>query len=118
MNNKETDQYLVDLTSLLENEKLYLNTDLSLKSLAEHIDIHPNKLSWLVNKHIGKNFNEFINSYRLEDFKAKAQNPSYKHLTLLGLAYESGFQSKSVFNAFFKKTTGTSPSVWLKSVKE
>ena len=117
LNNNETDQYLVGLTSLLENEKLYLNTDLSLKSLAEHIAIHPNKLSWLLNKHIGKNFNDYINTYRVEDFKTKAQDPVHKHLTLLGLAFESGFNSKSVFNAFFKKMEGISPSVWLKSVQ-
>lgn len=115
MNKKETDQYLIGLASSLGNEKLYLNAELSLKLLAEHINIHPNKLSWLLNKHIGKNFNDYINSFRVEDFKTKALDPVNKHLTLLGLAYESGFNSKSVFNASFKKREGTSPRSWLKS---
>jgi len=115
LNNDETSEYLIGLSSCMENDKFYLNSDLSLKLLAEHMVIHPNKLSWLLNNHIGQNFNEFINTYRLEDFKMKALNPSNKHITLLGLAYESGFQSKSVFNAFFKKSMGATPKAWLKS---
>jgi len=111
----ESHQYFVGLTSCMENDKFYLNSELSLKLLAEHLSIHPNKLSWLLNNHVGQNFNEFINTYRLEDFKTKAVNPSNKHITILGLAYESGFQSKSAFNSFFKKSMGSTPKVWLKS---
>ena len=52
---------------------------------------------------MGVNFNEFINQYRLKHFKSIALNPDFKHITILGLAYDSGFNSKSVFNTFFKK---------------
>lgn len=111
----EAQDYLEKLKQLLLRENLFLDANLSLKKLAEHLQIHPNKLSWLLNEYLGKNFNELINSYRLESFKKKAVDPSNNHLTLLALAYESGFNSKSVFNAFFKKTEGTTPRAWLKN---
>ena len=63
------------------------------------------------------NFNEFINGYRLSDFQSRAGKPEYEHFTILGLAYECGFNSKSVFNEFFKKSTGFTPSAWLRAHK-
>lgn len=112
---QEVEKYTAALTQQMEGEALYLEPDLRLKDLAETIGIHPNKLSWLLNENTGKNFNEYINSYRLKTFKSKAVNPANSHLTLLGLAYESGFNSKTVFNSFFKKVEGTTPRAWLKS---
>ncbi len=105
------------LENLLQKEKVYLNPELSLRSLATSLNIHPNKLSWLINEYNGKNFNEYINSYRLETFKSKAVHPENNNLTLLGIAYESGFNSKTVFNTFFKKTTGMSPRDWVNQYK-
>ena len=105
------------LISQLEDHHAYSNTELTLRSLAEIIDLHPNKLSWLLNEKIGKNFNDFINGYRLKAFQEKAIDPQNSHLTLLGLAYESGFTSKSVFNDFFKKSTGLTPKAWVKQAK-
>ncbi|MEM1323177.1 MAG: tetratricopeptide repeat protein [Bacteroidota bacterium] len=115
MSPAEVAQYLRGLTNLLEDEEAYLDPNMSLKVLAAQVNIHPNKLSWLLNEHIGKNFNEFINSYRLAAFKQKALDASNSHLTLLALAYESGFNSKTVFNAFFKKIEKTTPRAWLKA---
>ncbi len=112
---QEVEKYTAALTQQMEEEALYLEPDLRLKDLAETIGIHPNKLSWLLNENTDKNFNEYINSYRLKTFKSKAINPANSHLTLLGLAYESGFNSKTVFNSFFKKVEGTTPRAWLKS---
>ena len=114
---QEIAQYLSATVELLEKEELYLDPALSLKSLADDLGLHPNKLSWLLNEHIGKNFNEYINSYRLEAFKIKALESANSHLTLLGLAYESGFNSKTVFNTFFKKMEGVTPKAWVKSQK-
>lgn len=115
LSRKEVEQYLIDMANQMENEQLFLDPNLCLKNLAEKINLHPNKLSWLLNEHTGKNFNEYINTFRLETFKEIALNPSNSHLTLLGLAYESGFNSKTVFNAFFKKMEGVTPRVWVKS---
>lgn len=102
------------LLNFLEKEMPYLNPQLSLSSLADDIGLHPNQLSLLINEMLGKNFNELINSYRLESFKERALNPANSHLTLLSIAYESGFNSKTVFNAFFKKVEGITPSAWVK----
>jgi adenylate cyclase len=90
----------------MDGEKPYLDPDLTLRSLAEMLDLPPNYLSQLLNEGFDQNFAEYVNSYRLETFKTKAADPANAHLTLLGLAYESGFNSKSVFNSFFKKTMG------------
>jgi AraC-like DNA-binding protein len=99
----------------MKEEKWFQNPSLSLRELAENVNISSNQLSWLLNERIGQNFNEYINSFRLENFKENALNPTNSHLSLLGIAYESGFNSKSVFNAFFKKIEGMAPKAWLKS---
>lgn len=110
----EIAQYVQRLEQLIHEEKVFADPALSLRQLAETIGIHPNKLSWLLNEHFQQNFNEYINAFRLEAFKEKALDPQYRHLTLLGLAYESGFNSKTVFNAFFKKREGMTPRAWVK----
>lgn len=111
----ETLAVLQELETLMKEEEMYLNPALSLRELAESLQIHPNKLSWLINENLGKNFNEYINGLRLETFKSKALDPANNHITLLGLAYDSGFNSKSVFNEFFKRSTGLTPRAWKKS---
>lgn len=118
LSSEESEQFLAKIYKLLEEDRVYLNPELSLNELSAQLTIHPNKLSWLINEKIGKNFNEFINLYRLGSFKEKALNPENAHLTLLGLAYESGFNSKSVFNSFFKKQEGVSPKAWVKKQQE
>ncbi|MCV6631650.1 MAG: helix-turn-helix domain-containing protein [Flavobacteriaceae bacterium] len=106
-------EYKKAILSLMKEEACFLNPSLSLRSLASMIGMHPNHLSWLLNTSFNKNFNDFINSYRLDYFKDIALNPKFKHITILGLAYDSGFNSKSVFNAFFKKMEGITPSKWV-----
>lgn len=105
------------LIQSMEEDQLYLRQDLSLKKLADHLEIHGNKLSWLINEKMDKNFNEFVNDYRIESFQQQASNPANQNLTLLGLAFESGFNSKSAFNDYFKKKTGLTPRKWLKENK-
>ena len=107
------EKYFLRLEKLMEEEKPYLQTECSLRQLAQMIDMHPNNLSQLLNEKIGKNFSEFINSYRIETFKAKAKDATNQHLTILGLAYESGFNSKTTFNTFFKKEMGMTPRKYL-----
>jgi YesN/AraC family two-component response regulator len=111
----EIDKVLEVFEKGMKEEKWFLNPSLSLRVLTEYVDINSNKLSWLLNERIGHNFNEYINSFRLDYFKVNVLNPDNSHLTLLALAYESGFSSKSVFNAFFKKVEGMSPKAWLDS---
>jgi TolB-like protein/AraC-like DNA-binding protein/cytochrome c-type biogenesis protein CcmH/NrfG len=100
----------------VQKEKPYLNPSVSLRDLASQINIHPNQLSWLLNECIGKKFNEFINHYRLEHFKELARDPKNAKISIIGLAYESGFNSKTVFNTFFKKQEGITPLEYLQCV--
>jgi AraC-like DNA-binding protein len=111
----EIDKILEMLGKGMKEEKWFQNSSLSLRELAENVNVSSNKLSWLLNEQIGQNFNEYINTLRLESFKEQALNPDNSHLTLLGLAYESGFNSKTVFNTFFKKMEGITPRAWVKS---
>jgi adenylate cyclase len=108
--------YKEKLLNYLTDQKPYLETNLTLRLLADKIDIHPNQLSWLLNENIGQNFNTFINKYRIEAFKLNANNPKNTHLTIEALAYESGFNSKTVFNTYFKKETGLTPKQFLKAL--
>lgn len=107
-------EYSQKIFDCLEGESPYLDSELSLKSFASILGMHPNQLSWLINNEYHKNFNEFINQYRVEAFKRICKDPKNSHITLIGLAYESGFNSKTVFNTFFKKEMGISPLQYLK----
>ncbi len=109
--------YRAKLEKYMEEEEPYLNPQLSLRSLGEALEIHPNHLSWLLNNSFGLNYNQFINSWRIQVFKRLALDPANTHISLLGLAYESGFNSKTVFNSSFKKETGLSPKAWLAEQK-
>ena len=111
-------QYRQQLEHLMSEEKPYLDPELTLRGLAQLLKIPPNHLSQLLNEGFDKNFAEFVNAYRLDTFQSKVADPALQHLTLLGLAYESGFNSKTVFNTYFKKMTGQSPKeYWKKVVK-
>jgi AraC-like DNA-binding protein len=108
-------KYAEQLIKHVEQNEVYLDAGLTLRSLAEQIKLHPNKLSWLINEMHAQNFNQFINNYRIEHFKKLAINPDNKHFSILGLAYDSGFNSKTVFNTYFKKSTGQSPKAWIQA---
>ncbi len=101
----------------MAEEKPYLDPGLTLRSLAEQMGLSANQLSQLLNEGFDKNFSEYINSYRLISFKAKAADPTNQNLTILALAYDSGFNSKTVFNTFFKKSEGVTPSKYWKSLR-
>lgn len=110
---KDIQQYGAILDQLIKEKNIYLDAQLNLKSLAETLGISANKLSWLLNTHYQKNFNEFVNAFRLSHFKRLALLPENKNLTLIALAYDCGFNSKTVFNTYFKKMEGVTPKVWV-----
>lgn len=99
---------------LMEKEKVYKNPDLNLNQVAELVDVHPNVLSQTINYIANKNFYDYINGYRVEEFKRIAVLPKNQKLTIMSLAYESGFNSKTSFNRNFKKYTHCSPREFLK----
>ena len=102
------------LKELMKEKKLYLDPELSLNSLAETMEINANEMSQLLNEGFDRNFSEFVNAYRAEAFKEAVQDDKNKHLTLLAIAYSCGFNSKTVFNTYFKKHTGMTPGQYLK----
>jgi AraC-like DNA-binding protein len=101
-------EYLRTLKSHMKREKSFLKPDISLKDLAEELDIPPRYLSQVINEHHKQNFYDFITTYRIEEAKRRLTSPSRK--TVLEIMYEVGFNSKSSFNQSFKKLTGMTPS--------
>jgi len=106
----EIQDYIERINQLMTLEKIYLNENLSLKELALHLKADPNLISFILNSHLSINFYDFVNRHRIEEVKNKLNNPAYKHLTLLGIALESGFNSKTTFNRVFKQATGITPT--------
>lgn len=102
-----------ELLSYFNEEEPFLNPQLNLKIVADVLGLNTNKMSYLINQAFHVNFNDFVNSYRLNHFKTIALDPKNSHLTILGLAYDSGFNSKSVFNTYFKKIEGVTPRAWM-----
>ncbi|BFM42744.1 hypothetical protein CFS9_13850 [Flavobacterium sp. CFS9] len=102
------------LTQLMQEEKIYKNADLTLTELAQKINIHPNTLSQVINSAEQKNFYDYINSQRVEEFKRTILLPENQKFTFLSIAFECGFNSKTAFNRNFKKATGLSPSEYFK----
>ncbi len=105
------------LTELMSTEQLYKNPELTLSEVAQKIPTHPNTLSQVINSVEQKNFYDYINLQRVEDFKRIVSLPKNKQYTLLSLAYECGFNSKTSFNRNFKKATNLSPTEYLNQKK-
>lgn len=97
---------------LMENERLFLKHDLSLKELAERLNISTNYLSFVLNTKLSQNFYELINNYRLDEVKKQLLDPKKKHLSIIGIANDCGFKSQTTFNRVFKQREGISPSVY------
>jgi AraC-like DNA-binding protein len=107
-------EWLIKLNELMESEKPYRHPDLSVSHLAEMLGTRPHVLSRVINDHFHKNFRDFVNTYRVEEFISLANNQQYKHYTFLALAQEVGFNSKSTFNLAFKKLTRQNPRAYFK----
>ena len=101
------------LLDFMDREKPYLDRELSIIDLSERIDVPRHFLTEVINRYLDRNFYMFINEYRVEEVKRRMEQPQFRNLTLLGLAYDSGFNSKSAFNTVFKKITGLTPSHYL-----
>lgn len=110
LNEAKSAELYNSLIELMTAKELYKNNELLINDLAVNLDIHPNYLSQVINEKEGKNFYDFVNSYRLKEFKRLLTIPKYRQFTLLSIALECGFNSKSSFNRYFKKETGQTPS--------
>ena len=93
----------------VEDSKIYLDPDLKLLGLAAAIDCSPHDVSQVINQNLNQSYYEFINRYRIEEVKKRMSDPAYKKYTLLAIAQECGFNSKTSFYRAFKKLTGLTP---------
>lgn len=105
------------LKKVVKTNLYYQDPELSLVSLAEKLELTTHELSRILNTVLKKSFNDFINEYRVADVARRMQDPAYNHLTLMGIAYDSGFNSKSAFHRIFKERTGKSPAEYKADLK-
>lgn len=98
------------LLALMANEQPWLEPELTLTELAQRLHTNPGVLSKVINAGCGQNFNDFVNTYRVQEARRKLADARFAHYSLVGVALESGFNSKSTFNRVFKKLLGQAPS--------
>lgn len=110
LSDSEEKQLADQLKKHFDSSKSYLNPDLTLSQLAAEVGISSHLLSQVINEQFNLNFFDFVNQYRVEEFKQRIVNPNYESYSLLGIAFDCGFNSKSAFNRIFKKVTTLTPS--------
>ena len=107
LSDKELDRLKEKLQAVMRDERPYLEPTITLTDLTRIVGVNSNVLSHAINQGFDKNFNDFINEYRINEVKSKLRDADES--TLLGIAFDSGFNSKATFNRAFKKFTGVSP---------
>ncbi|EIA08965.1 helix-turn-helix domain-containing protein [Flavobacterium frigoris] len=116
LNLEMVNKYKIDLISSMEKDKLYLNGKLSIQEVSAKLNIPRQYISQVLNEHMDTNFQDFINKYRVEEFIKRLKNNQNNHFTLLAIAVDVGFNSKSSFNAIFKKSKGLTPTQFKKNL--
>lgn len=112
--NGDADAISKKIEEAFQNDKLYLDPDLTIDSLAEAVKSQSYLVSLVINEKFGKSFPELINAYRIEEAKRKLSSDKYRHLSIESIAYESGFNSISSFYSSFKKICATTPAEYRK----
>lgn len=102
------------IAAIMNSEKPYIESDLTLADLAERLEMPPRKLSEVINRHFGQNFMDFVNTHRIDYARERLVNPVDPKETILEVMYDVGFHSKSSFNTLFKQKTGMTPSEYKK----
>jgi AraC-like DNA-binding protein len=100
----------------METEKIFTEPELKLNELADYLKISAHNLSQIINDSFNQSFIDYVNSYRVKEFQNRVQQPDSEKFTMLSLAHEVGFNSKSAFNAAFKKHTGQTPTEFKKLI--
>lgn len=116
VNSPELLEITQQVQSIMEKEKLYLNSALDMRLLANKTGINSRQISQAINTELGVNFYEFVNRYRVDEFIKRIKGEQHQQMTLLGHALESGFASKSTFNHIFKKYTQLTPRQYYKQI--
>ncbi|MFV8359055.1 helix-turn-helix domain-containing protein [Flavobacterium sp. LS1P3] len=109
----EIEHWKSKIETLIQEQKLYQNPELTLTDLAKKLETNASIISKTINQGFQMNFNDCINTYRIEAVKNSFENGEHKKSTLLGIAFDCGFNSKATFNRAFKKNTGKTPKEYL-----
>ncbi|WP_162127248.1 helix-turn-helix domain-containing protein [Flavobacterium phycosphaerae] len=112
----EIDLWKTKIEMIISDQNLYQNPELTLTDLAKKLETNASVISKSINQGFGLNFNDFINNFRIEAVKTSFQKGEYKKSTLLGIAFDCGFNSKATFNRAFKKSTGLSPKEYIEKL--
>jgi ligand-binding sensor domain-containing protein/AraC-like DNA-binding protein len=118
LDSQESKKYVQKLFYVIEVEKMYKDPQLSVKSLASKLVITPRNLSHIINDQLNTNFYDFINEYRIKEAQCLLSVPEPCQQSILNIAYEVGYNSKSAFNRAFKNITQMTPSQFRKKVKK
>ena len=110
LNRSKIDEIARGIISLMEKEKLYAETELTLKQLADRLQYPTYQVSQAINEGTGKNFYDLVNGYRVEEAKRLLSDSKNENYTILSVGFEAGFNSKTTFNTVFKKFTGVTPT--------
>ncbi len=102
-------EILQQIVTLVEDKKLYLDEELTIATIALQLGYSTKTISHTINNGLGKSFSLFINEYRVQLFQSKRASGNFSHLSIMGLAYDCGFNSKSTFNRIYKEITGSLP---------
>lgn len=112
LSDEQKEGYIKHIYAFMQDERPYLNAELTVQDLSKQLNVSRHHLTEILNNDIGKNFFTFINEYRVEEVKRRLLDEKFEHLTIVAIAFESGFNSKSTFNSIFKQNTGKTPSQW------
>jgi len=113
---KDFSHIISRLTLLMEQDHPYLEPEITLSKLSNLLKVKPEILSEVLNSSLNQNFFDYINKYRIEDFKIKCLDKENKHLSVMGIAYDCGFNSKAAFYRAFNKFEGISPTTYISEV--
>ena len=115
---QEAVEYCNRILAYMNEKKPYLDGNFTLETMAAELNVPKHYLTQVINENLNKNFYTFVNEYRIEEVKKRMANRKYDNLTLLAIAYDSGFNSKTAFNTIFKKMTGQTPSEHRSSIQK
>lgn len=115
---EQKEHMLAQLQNHMQAQQPYLNPTLTLKTLADQLPLNAKYLSQIINEKLDQNFLDFINTYRIERAKDLLKHPAYTHYTILAIAQEVGFKSKSTFYTAFKKFTQLTPTQYKEAIKQ
>ena len=116
LTDEKAEQCLSALLNLFETEKIYKNSNLTLRELSDISNISVHNISEVLNTKLNQSFYDFVNKYRVQEVQQKIMDGKSKYYNFLSLAFDAGFSSKSSFNTTFKKITGLTPTEFKNSI--